>query len=52
MRIFQVLRKIYFRNGSCSNCNMKNSPQTAMEARNGNLVNCDNCSFYLYDPEA
>ena len=40
------------RNGSCSNCNMKNSPQTTMEARNGNLVNCDNCSFYLYDPEA
>ena len=40
------------RNGSCSNCNMKNSPQTVMEARNGELVNCDNCSFFLYDPEA
>ena len=39
------------RNGSCSNCNMKNSPQTMMEARNGNLVQCDNCSFFLYDPE-
>ena len=40
------------RNGSCSNCNMRNSPQTEMEARNGNLVHCDNCSFYLYDPDA
>ena len=40
------------RNGSCSNCNMKNSPQTVMEAKNGNLVQCDNCSFFLYDPEA
>ena len=40
------------RNGSCSNCNMKNSPQTVMEAKNGELVNCDNCSFFLYDPEA
>ena len=39
------------RNGSCSNCNMKNSPQTVMEAKNGNLVQCDNCSFFLYDPE-
>ena len=40
------------RNGSCSNCNMRNSPQTEMEARNGNLVRCDNCSFFLYDPDA
>ena len=40
------------RDGSCSNCNMKNSPQTAMHAKNGELVNCDNCSFFLYDPEA
>ena len=39
------------RNGSCSNCNMKNSPQTVMQAKNGNLVQCDNCSFFLYDPE-
>ena len=40
------------RNGSCSNCNMKNSPQTTMEAKNGELVNCDNCFFFLYDPDA
>ena len=38
--------------GNCSNCNMKNSPQTAMEAGNGDLVNCEYCSFYLYDPDA
>ena len=38
--------------GNCSNCNMKNSPQTGMEAKNGALVNCDYCSFYLYDPDA
>ncbi len=38
--------------GNCSNCNMKNSPQTTMEARNGALVNCEYCSFYLYDPDA
>ena len=30
---------------------MKNSPQTVMQAKNGNLVQCDNCSFFLYDPE-
>ena len=38
--------------GNCSNCNMKNSPQTAMEAARGNLVNCEYCSFFLYDPDA
>ena len=38
--------------GNCSNCNMKNSPQTSMEAKNGALVNCDYCSFFLYDPDA
>ena len=40
------------RNGSCSNCNMKNSPQTTLQAKNGELVHCDNCSYFLYDPEA
>ena len=38
--------------GNCSNCNMKNSPQTAMEAGNGDLVYCEYCSFFLYDPDA
>ena len=38
--------------GNCSNCNMKNSPQTAMEAARGNLVNCEYCSYFLYDPDA
>ena len=38
--------------GNCSNCNMKNSPQTAMEAAHGNLVNCEYCSYFLYDPDA
>ena len=36
--------------GKCSNCNMRNSPQTTMEAGNGDLVNCEYCSFFLYDP--
>ena len=40
------------RNGSCSNCNMRNSPQTTLQAKNGELVHCDNCSFFLYDPDA
>ena len=39
-------------NGNCSNCNMKNSPQTAMEAKNGALALCEYCSFFLYDPDA
>ena len=38
--------------GNCSNCNMKNSPQTAMMAGKGDLVNCEYCSFFLYDPDA
>jgi len=37
--------------GNCSNCNMKNSPQTAMEAGKGDLVQCEYCSFFLYDPD-
>ena len=40
------------RNGSCSNCNLMNSPETVMDAKNGKLVSCNNCSFFLYDPDA
>ena len=39
------------RNGSCSNCNLMNSPETVMDAKNGKLVSCNNCSFFLYDPD-
>lgn len=38
--------------GNCSNCNMKNSPQTSILAGKGDLVNCEYCSFFLYDPDA
>ena len=40
------------RDGNCSNCNMKNSPQTGILAGKGDLVNCEYCSFFLYDPDA
>lgn len=40
------------RNGSCANCNLMNSPETVLDAKNGKLVSCNNCSFLLYDPDA
>ena len=29
-----------------------NSPETILDAKNGKLVSCNNCSFLLYDPDA
>lgn len=37
-------------NGLCSNCALKLPPATLLEASKGNIVNCDNCSYMLYDP--
>ncbi len=37
--------------GLCSNCSLKLPPMTVNEARKGNIVNCDNCSYLLYDPD-
>lgn len=37
-------------NGLCSNCSLRLPPQTLAEASKGGLVLCDNCSFFLYDP--
>ncbi len=37
------------RNGNCPNCMLKLSPQTLHNAKKGDLVHCDNCSFFLYD---
>ena len=39
------------RGGRCSNCSLSLPPMTLNEARKGNLVPCDNCSFLLYDPD-
>ena len=37
--------------GLCSNCNLQGPPMTLNEAKKGQLVHCDNCSCFLYDPE-
>ena len=39
-------------NGSCSNCLLKITPQTMNEAKKGAVIQCDNCSHIIYDPEA
>ena len=38
--------------GLCSNCSLKLPPMTLGSARKGDLAVCDNCSCFLYDPEA
>ncbi len=38
-------------NGTCPNCSMKLPPHILNEAHKGNLIFCDSCSFYLYDPD-
>lgn len=39
-------------NGLCSNCSLRLPPQTLAEASKGGLAVCDNCSFFLYDPNS
>jgi len=39
-------------NGSCSNCHLKVIPQSANLLRKGEVIFCDNCQHFLYDPEA
>lgn len=39
-------------NGACSNCLLKITPQTMNAAKKGAVVQCDNCSHIIYDPES
>ncbi len=39
-------------NGACSNCLLKVTPQTMNAARKGAVVQCDNCSHIIYDPDS
>ncbi len=39
-------------NGACSNCLLKITPQTLNAARKGAVIQCDNCSHIIYDPES
>lgn len=36
---------------TCGHCNIALPPSTLNEAKKGNLLECDNCSFLIYDPE-
>ncbi len=38
--------------GNCGNCGLKLPPQTLNYAARGDLVTCDSCSYFLYDPDA
>lgn len=38
--------------GLCSNCSLKLTPQTLNLASKGQVVYCDNCSHFVYDPNA
>ena len=38
--------------GSCSNCHLKVIPQSANLLQKGEVIFCDNCQHFLYDPEA
>lgn len=40
------------RNGVCSNCNLRLTPQTLNEATKGNILVCEHCSYFIYDPDA
>lgn len=35
---------------TCGHCNIVLPPQTLTEAKKGNLLECGNCSFLIYDP--
>ena len=37
---------------SCSNCHLKVIPQSVNLLRKGEVIFCDNCQHFLYDPEA
>ncbi len=38
--------------GHCVNCGLKLPPQTLNNAARGEMVTCDNCTYFLYDPNA
>ncbi len=38
-------------NGLCGNCNLSLPPMTLNNAMKGNMVECDNCSYLLYQPD-
>ncbi|MDD3154118.1 MAG: hypothetical protein PHS41_04565 [Victivallaceae bacterium] len=38
--------------GTCSNCNLKLTPQTMMIVRKGGEAVCDNCGHFVYSEEA
>lgn len=37
--------------GLCGNCSLKLPPMTLNQASVGDIVTCDHCSYFLYDPE-
>lgn len=37
--------------GLCGNCSLKLPPMTLNQASVGDIVICDHCSYFLYDPE-
>ena len=37
--------------GLCGNCSLKLPPMTLNKASVGDIVECDHCSYFLYDPE-
>ena len=37
-------------NGLCGNCSLKLTPMTLNQASVGDVVTCDHCSYFLYDP--
>ena len=39
-------------NGACSNCLLKITPQTLNAAKKGTVIQCDNCSHIIYDPDS
>lgn len=40
------------KNGLCGNCSLVLPPMTLNNASKGDLVECDQCSYFLYDPDA
>ncbi len=38
--------------GFCGNCSLKLPPMTLNEATKGNMIPCDHCSYFIYDPNA
>lgn len=37
--------------GLCGNCSLKLPPMTLNQASVGDMMTCDHCSYFLYDPE-